>query len=100
MAHEVIWTAAALDHLAELFDYLAESIAARDALAYCDAFFPATARLADFPRMCAETPEYGEGVRRLTRPDGRLVLYEVDDNAQVVRILAVVGLRQLPKKIK
>lgn len=100
MAHKVIWTAPALDQLAELFDYLAESIAATDALNYCDAFFPAMAKVGEFPRMYAEAPEYGDGVRRQPRPDGRAVLYEVDDDAQEVRVLAIIGPGQLARPIR
>ena len=100
MAYEVRWTASALDQLAELFDYLAQSISESDALNYCDAFFPETAKLGRFPRMYAPALEYGEGVRRLSRADGRLLLYEVDDQAREVRVLALIGKGQQPRQIR
>jgi plasmid stabilization system protein ParE len=49
--------------------------------------------LADFPRLYEAAPQYGEGVRRISL-SGQHVLYEVDDQAQAVTVLAVVGQRQ------
>ena len=46
----------------------------------------------------AADPRYGEGVRRISVV-GQNVLYEVDDEAKKVNILAVVGQRQNPRKI-
>jgi hypothetical protein len=41
-------------------------------------------------------PRYGDGVRRVSVA-GQNLLYEVDDQAQTVNILAVVGQRQQPR---
>ena len=58
-----------------------------------------TDKLAEFPRLYEAAPEYGEGVRRISLA-GQHVLYEVDDQEQIVRVLAVVGQRQNPRRIK
>ena len=50
-------------------------------------------------RLYEAAPEYGEGVRRISLA-GQHVLYEVDDQEQIVRVLAVVGQRQNPRRIK
>ncbi|MGX3831634.1 type II toxin-antitoxin system RelE/ParE family toxin, partial [Klebsiella pneumoniae] len=42
---------------------------------------------------------YGEDVRRISLM-GQHVLYEVDDPAQKVRVLAVVGQRQNPHTVR
>ena len=53
----------------------------------------------EFPRLYEAAPQYGEGVRRISIV-GQNVLYEVDDEAQTVRVLAVVGQRQQARKIR
>ena len=58
-----------------------------------------TDRLPEFPRLYEADPRYGEGVRRIGTV-GQNVLYEVDDQEQIVRVLAVVGQRQNPRRIK
>lgn len=100
MTHKVIWNGDAVQDVTELFDYLAEHISAADAARHCEKLMDSTDPLAEYPRLYEVAPEYGEGVRRLPRPDGRLVLYEVDDDAQEVHILAVVGSRQLARPIR
>ena len=81
--HRVEWSAAAHEDVSALFDYVAE----HDSL------------WAEFPRLYEAAPEYGEGVRRISLA-GQHVLYEVDDQEQIVRVLAVVGQRQNPRRIK
>ena len=58
-----------------------------------------TDKLVEFPRLYEAAPQYGEGVRRISIV-GQNVLYEVDDEAQTVRVLAVVGQRQQARKIR
>ncbi len=57
-----------------------------------------TDKLAEFPRLYEAAPQYGDQLRRISLL-GQHVLYEVDDLAQVVRVLAVVGARQQVKRI-
>jgi plasmid stabilization system protein ParE len=45
--------------------------------------------------MYEAAPQYGQGVRRISLA-GQHVLYEVDEAAQAVLVLAVVGQRQNP----
>ena len=65
----------------------------------CERVLNSTDKLAEFPRLYEAAPEYGEGVRRISLA-GQHVLYEVDDQEQIVRVLAVVGQRQNPRRIK
>ncbi|HFI9328593.1 TPA: type II toxin-antitoxin system RelE/ParE family toxin [Escherichia coli] len=58
----------------------------------------ATDRLADYPRLYETDERYGEGGRCISL-SGQHVLYEVNDKASRVNILAVVGLRQNPRFI-
>ena len=58
----------------------------------------ATDRLADYPRLYETDERYGEGGRCISF-SGQHVLYEVNDKASRVNILAVVGLRQNPRFI-
>ncbi|MDE9571681.1 type II toxin-antitoxin system RelE/ParE family toxin [Xenorhabdus bovienii] len=58
-----------------------------------------TDKLAEFPRLYEVDSRYGEDVRRISLV-GQHVLYEVDDQAKQVSILAVVGQRQNPYSIR
>lgn len=58
----------------------------------------ATNHLTDFPRLYEADARYGEGVRRISVV-GQNILYEVDDQAQTVNVLAVVGQRQRPWRV-
>ncbi|EOT5314368.1 type II toxin-antitoxin system RelE/ParE family toxin [Escherichia coli] len=58
----------------------------------------ATDRLADYPRLYETDECYGEGVLRISLPRQH-VLYEVNDEASRVNILAVVGQCQNPRFI-
>jgi plasmid stabilization system protein ParE len=91
--HRVDWSASALEDIEALFDYLAEHASLWDAANLCKRLAQSTERLADFPRLYEAAPQYGEGVRRISL-SGQHVLYEVDDQAQAVTVLAVVGQRQ------
>ena len=97
--HRVNWSVSALDDIEALFDYLAEHASLWDADNLCNRLVRSTDRLAEFPRLYEAAPQYGEGVRRISL-SGQNVLYEVDDKAQIVRILAVVGQRQNTMKIQ
>ena len=97
--HRVEWSAAAHDDVVALFDYVAEHDSPWDAAQLCERVLNSTDNLAEFPRLYEAAPEYGEGVRRISLA-GRHVLYEVDDQEQVVRVLAVVGQRQNPRSLR
>jgi hypothetical protein len=53
-------------------------------------------KLADFPRLYEVDSRYGEDVRISLM--GQHVLYDVNDPAQKIRVLAVVGQRQNPHR--
>ena len=56
-------------------------------------------KLADFPRLYEVDSRYGEDVRRISLM-GQHVLYDVNDPAQKIRVLAVVGQRQNPHSVR
>lgn len=96
MAHKVGWRPAAIKDVRALFEYLAEHASVWDAENVTEQVLRSTERLAEFPLLYEADPRYGEGVRRISVA-GQNVLYEVDDQAQTVNILAVVGQRQQPR---
>ena len=96
--HRVDWSASALEDIETLFDYLAEHASLWDADNLCKRLVRSTERLAEFPRLYEAAPQYGESVRRISL-SGQHVLYEVDDQAQAVTVLAVLGQRQNPRLI-
>jgi plasmid stabilization system protein ParE len=98
MLYEVVWTESASEDIHALFDYLAEHASLWTANDQCERLVRTTDKLAEFPRLYEAAPQYGEGVRRISQ-QGHNILYDVDDHAQVVRVLAVVGQRQQPKNI-
>ena len=83
---------------AALFEYLVENASLWDARNVTERLITATDRLADYPRLYETDERYGEGVRRISLL-GQHVLYEVNDEASRVNILAVVGQRQNPRFI-
>lgn len=97
--HRVDWSASALEDIEALFDYLAEDASLWDAVNLCKSLVRSTVRLAEFPRLYEAAPQYGEGVRRISL-SGQHVLYEVDDQALAVTVLAVVGQRQNPRLVR
>lgn len=97
--HRVEWTASALEDIEALFDYLVQQASPQEAEHLCHRLLRSTDRLTQFPRLYEATPVYGEGVRRISLL-GQHVLYEVNDLAQCVTILAVVGQRQNPQLIR
>lgn len=99
MPHEVDWRPGAIEDVKELFDYLTEHASLWDAREVTFRILRSTDKLAEFPRLYEAAPQYGEGVRRISLA-GQHVLYDVDDEAQVVRVLAVVGQRQKPRPIE
>jgi plasmid stabilization system protein ParE len=96
--HRVDWSASALEDIETLLEYLAEHASPWDALKLCNQLVQSTEKLTEFPRLYEAAPQYGEGVRRISL-FGQHVLYEVDDPAQTVTVLAVVGQRQDPWRV-
>lgn len=99
MPYRVDWSTPAIEDVRELFEYLAENASLWDAEHVTERVLSSTERLAEFPRLYEADPRYGEGVRRISVV-GQNVLYEVDDQAQVVKVLAVVGQRQKPHQVR
>lgn len=96
--HRVEWSVSALEDIEELFDYVAERASPWDADNLCRRLLCSTDPLTEFPRLYETAPQYGEGVRRISLA-GQNVLYEIDDTAGIVKILAVVGQRQKPVQV-
>ena len=94
MPYDVEWKQGAIEDVTTLFDYIAENSSLWDAQNVTDRVLAAADKLADFPRLYEVDSRYGEDVRRISLM-GQHVLYEVDDPAQKVRVLAVVGQRQV-----
>jgi len=99
MPYEIDWRPNAILDVHELFEYLVVNASLWDAKSVTECILGSTDKLAEFPRLYEAAPQYGEGVRRISLL-GQNVLYVVDDWAQVVRVLAVVGTRQLARKIR
>lgn len=99
MRFEVLWTQAAREDMLALIDYVAEQSSVQDAERLSARLQASTRYLPDFPRLYAAAPEWGEGVRRISLL-GQNVLYEVDDNAHAVRMLAVVSGRRQAWKLR
>ena len=99
MPHEIDWRPIAIEDVRALFEYLAEHASLWDAQNVTERILLSADKLVEFPRLYEAAPQYGEGVRRISLL-GQNVLYEVDDQAQIVRILAVVGQRQNPRQIR
>ncbi|EPC4825614.1 type II toxin-antitoxin system RelE/ParE family toxin [Salmonella enterica] len=99
MRYEIEWIENAMEDLATLFEYLAENASLWDANDVTDRILHSTDKLTDYPRLYTSDERYGTGVRRISLL-GQHVLYEVDDTARRVTVLAVVGQRQNPKTIR
>ena len=99
MPYRVNWTVSAIEDVRALFDYLAENASLWDAEHVTERVLACTERLPEFPRLYEADPRYGEGVRRISVA-GQNVLYEVDDRAHTVSVLAVVGQRQNPRSLR
>lgn len=99
MPYEIDWRPTAIEDVRVLFEYLAEHASLWDAQDVTERILSSADKLAEFPRLYEADPRYGEGVRRISLA-GQHVLYEVDDQAQIVRVLAVVGQRQNPRQIR
>ena len=97
-AYSVNWSASAIEDMSALFEFLAESASLWDAEYVIDRVLASTDRLPQFPRLYEADPRYGEGVRRISVV-GQNVLYEVDDEKQLVTVLAVLGQRQNPRRM-
>lgn len=98
MRYEIDWRPGAIEDVRDLFEYLAANASLWDANHVTTRILASTDNLADFPRLYEAAPQYGEGVRRISVV-GQNVIYDVDDEAKKVNILAVVGQRQNPRKI-
>ncbi|EAA4712264.1 type II toxin-antitoxin system RelE/ParE family toxin [Salmonella enterica subsp. diarizonae] len=99
MRYEIEWIENAMEDLATLFEYLAENASLWDANDVTERILHSTDKLTDYPRLYTSDERYGAGVRRISLL-GQNVLYEVDDTARRVTVLAVVGQRQNPKAIR
>ncbi|EFT6480918.1 type II toxin-antitoxin system RelE/ParE family toxin [Salmonella enterica] len=99
MRYEIEWIENAMEDLTTLFEYLAENASLWDANDVTDRILHSTDKLTDYPRLYTSDERYGAGVRRISLL-GQNVLYEVDDTARRVTVLAVVGQRQNPKAIR
>ncbi|EHT5123139.1 type II toxin-antitoxin system RelE/ParE family toxin [Salmonella enterica] len=98
MPYDVEWKQGAIEDVTALFDYIAENSSLWDARNVTDRILAAADKLVDFPRLYEVDSRYGEDVRRISLM-GQHVLYEVNDPAQKVRVLAVVGQRQNPRAV-
>ncbi|EKP1763201.1 type II toxin-antitoxin system RelE/ParE family toxin [Escherichia coli] len=87
-----------MEDITVLFEYLVENASLWDARNVTESLITATERLADYPRLYETDERYGEGGRRISLL-GQHVLYDVNDKASRVNILAVVGQRQNPRFI-
>lgn len=87
MSYEIEWRPGAIEDITALFEYLAENASLWDARNVTERLITATDRLADYPRLYETDERYGEGVRRISLL-GQHVLYEVNDEASRVNILA------------
>ncbi|CDL80429.1 type II toxin-antitoxin system RelE/ParE family toxin [Xenorhabdus cabanillasii] len=99
MPYDVEWKQGAIEDVTALFDYIAENSSLWDARDVTERILNATDKLAEFPRLYEVDARYGEDVRRISLA-GQHVLYEVDDQAKQIRVLAVVGQRQNPRSIR
>lgn len=99
MRYEIEWIENAMEDLATLFEYLAENASLWDANDVTERILHSTDKLTDYPRLYTSDERYGAGVRRISLL-GQNVLYEVDDTARRVTVLAVVSQRQNPKAIR
>jgi len=99
--HKVIWSEEAWEGISVFHDYLVHTqhYTPDYANGLCDRIVESPNHLARFPRLRSEAPAYGKGVRKIVI-FGHLVLYEIDDTLEVIRILAVVGQRQAPRKLR
>ncbi|MCE9873533.1 type II toxin-antitoxin system RelE/ParE family toxin [Hafnia alvei] len=88
-----------MEDVTALFDYIAENSSLWDARNVTDRVLAAADKLADFPRLYEVDSRYGEDVRRISLM-GQHVLYDVNDPAQKIRVLAVVGQRQNPHSVR
>ena len=99
MRYEVNWSASAIEDVQALFEYLVEHASLPDAEYVTERVLACTDRLSEFPRLYEADPRYGNGVRRISVV-GQNVLYEVDDQAGGINVLAVVGQRQKPHQVR
>ena len=93
MPLEIDWRPSAIEDVRELFEYLASNASLWDAYNVTERILASTEKLKEFPRLYEAAPQYGKGIRRISLL-GQHVLYEVDDQAQLVRVVAVVGAKQ------
>jgi len=99
MPYDIEWKQSAADDVTALFEYIAENTSLWNARNVTDRIINAADKLADFPRLYEVDSRYGDGVRRI-RLMGQYVLYDIDDQAKKIRVLAVVGQRQNPHFVR
>lgn len=96
--YEVMWTEPAREDVYALGDYVADHSSEQEAESLVARIFASTRYLAEFPFLYMEAPEWGEGMRRIPVL-GQRVLYTVDKEQQIVRVVAVTGGHQNPRKL-
>jgi len=99
--HKIIWSDKALGDVRTFGQYLIEERGYEPDYAsqLCDRILESPRYLNRFPKLRSAAPQYGVGVRKIVIL-GHLVLYRIDDAEKVIRILAVVGQRQAPRKLR
>ncbi|MBO7411195.1 MAG: type II toxin-antitoxin system RelE/ParE family toxin [Ottowia sp.] len=93
------WAPDALDAVYAFGDYVAQQSSPREGESVVARIFKAAEPLRHSPLAYSPAPEWGEGVRRLPTL-GRRILFEVDEAARVVSILAVVGGAENPREVR
>lgn len=98
MLYDVVWSESSVCDMEALFDYLSNHFSRWETAELRERLVKSTNKLAEFPRLYEIAPLYGEGIRRISQ-SGYHVLYKIDDQTRVVNVVAVVGQRQLARKI-
>ena len=97
-AYEVDWTDEARADVWKFGDYVAQESSPQEADSLMERIFAAGDALEWSPQRYSPAPEWGEGLRRVPVL-GRRILFDVDEAAHVVHILAVVGGHENPREV-
>ena len=97
--YAVHWRPEADEDMDKLLRYVARQSSLREARSLYRRLRRAAKPLAYSPLAYSPAPEWGEGVRRLPTL-GRRILFEVDEAARTVNILAVVGGAENPRSVR
>jgi len=89
----IVWTEPAETDLDDLFDYIA-----RDSAIYAERFIDrildAVIKLAEHPRIGRKVPEANADHIRELIVQSQRVIYAIDDDQDIIHILALVHVRQ------